>query len=175
MDLILLSGNSFSHKEWILDVEKTLHPLFGKALVQDYKHWQDNSPVIYLNDEVSILKHELAKLSEPYVVFAKSAGTLLALKSIYLKVINPVKCIFLGLPVGWGKTNGFEVGTWLRDYTVPTLFVQKTHDPAMSFVDMKEYLTRHNVQNAHFKEVPGDDHYYGDFELIKRLVKRFVF
>lgn len=174
MKLILFSGNSYTHKEWIEQVESFLRDLFDSTYIQYYKHWEDKSPVIYLDHELEVLKTAVNPSEPEYVVFAKSAGTLLALSAINKGIFKPKKCIFVGLPVVWGRTNGFNVDSWIQNYSINTLFIQKTLDPAMHFSDLKDYLQEKKVVNPNLVELPGDDHYYGDLALLKAKTADFM-
>jgi len=174
MKLILLSGNSYTHKEWIEQVEDSLRDLFDSTYIQYYKHWEDKSPVIHLDHELDVLKTAVDPKDPEYVVFAKSAGTLLALSAVNKGIFKPKRCIFVGLPVVWGRTNGFEVDSWIQDYSINTLFIQKTHDPAMFFSDLELYLQDKKVVNSSLVELPGDDHYYGDLALLKAKIAEFL-
>jgi len=174
MDLILFSGNSLIHKEWIERVEETLRSLFGRTYIQYYKHWDDKAEVIYLDKELQ----ETAKVIDDYknyVIFGKSAGTLLALKGISEQVLKPEKCVFVGLPVEWGKVHGFDVDEWMFGLDIPTLFIQKSYDPVMFYEDLKSYLHEQEVNDHQTVEIPGNDHFYNDLETLKRLVEGFCF
>ncbi len=173
MDLILFSGNSFAHKKWIRDVEEVLKPLFNKTYIQYYRHWETGEPVI-------LLDHELLEVSkvidqyENYLVFGKSAGALLGLKGIFKGILKPKKCVFVGLPVEWGKYCGFEVDKWVKKYTISTLFIQKSLDPVFFYQDMCTYLKVQEVENHKTIELEGNDHYYGDLSLFKSLITEFI-
>jgi alpha-beta hydrolase superfamily lysophospholipase len=111
----------------------------------------------------------------PYVIFAKSAGILVVLKAIKNKLLNPKKCIFAGLPVYWADENNFNVRELISDYTIPTLFIQKTADPTISFNELKQFLKDVNVQNYQMKEVPGDTHHYENVTQLRDLINEFIF
>lgn len=172
MDLILFSGNSLIHKEWIEEVEKTLKPLFDKTYIQYYKHWDDEAEVIYLDKELNEAKKVISDYQN-YVIFGKSAGTLLALKGISEGVFKPQSCVFVGLPVSWGRSYGFNVDDWIYKLDVPTLFIQKSKDPVMSYDDLVTYLDEREVNKYHTVELEGDDHYYDDLDLLKELIEGF--
>ena len=172
MDLLLFSGNSLLHKRWIEEVEKTLKPLFDKTYIHYYKHWEDKSPVIYLDYELEEVSKVLSGYKD-YAVFGKSAGTLLALKGINDGILKPEKCIFVGLPVEWGKFYGFEVDEWVLGYSLPTLFIQKSQDPVLYYDDLVRYLEEQNVSNHKTVEVPGFDHFYEDLDHLRELTEEF--
>ena len=174
MDLILFSGNSLAHKQWILDVEESLAPMFDKTYAQMYKHWEDRSPVIYLDEELEKVL-DIIKEYEDYAIFGKSAGALLALKGIREGIFKPQKCIFVGLPVDWGRVYGFKVDDWSYNYSVPTLFIQKSFDPVMFYEDLVKYIKEQNITNSEVLEISGNDHYYGDLNLLKEETEKFIY
>jgi hypothetical protein len=174
MNLILLPGNDKSNKEWIDSVDAELSPYFDRTAIHYYDHW-------WSSDDGEIdLEVELDKLAatveqfDSYVIFAKSAGVLLALYGIYEGVLAPEVCIFVGSAIPWGYERGFDLNNWLINYSVPTLFIQKTLDPALSFVDLSTLIVDKNMSGYLLKEISGDDHVYEDIAQLKQLVEGFV-
>ena len=172
MDLIFLAGESSKNKEWVEKVEDVLKPFFGKTKIQYYKNWETDANVDF-EHEFDFLKNNIKSFSS-YAVFAKSVGTVLALKGVYEKVLAPKKCIFLGTALNWAKRVGFDPDLWLRHYSVPTLFIQKEYDPAFNFNGLEKALREKKVKNYKTIKIPGDDHYYGDLEQIKLLIMEFI-
>jgi hypothetical protein len=172
-NLILLGGNSPEHKSWIYEVETELGDLFERTYIHVYKHWEENKPLIDLEYEVQKLGDTVKELKN-YVVFAKSAGCLVALKAVKDELLHPDKCVFVGLPFTWGEKNGYKCENWLKDYNVPTMFIQKSLDPADSFEKVKDLVTSHNVSNYDLREVPGDTHHYEDLTLLRELILSFL-
>lgn len=173
MNLILLAGTSIKNKNWIEEVEKNLKPLFNKTYIHYYQHWLFNSEAIDLENESKILSQKSKSLKE-YVVFAKSAGAILALKGIKEGKINPEKCIFTGMAIYFARENNFNIEEWLNNYSVPTLFIQKTNDPAYKFAKLKKLLEDKSVKNFSLLEIPGDNHSYNDMDLIKKEINEFL-
>lgn len=172
--LVLLTGNSEKTKPWIEDLAKTLQPLFSSTTAQEYDHWGKGQ------DAVLDVAAELAKLEktvahfERYVLLGKSAGCLVILKGIREGTLDPAFCIFLGLPVAWAKTNNNPLDLYLHDYAVPTLFLQKEHDPAIGAKELALLLQEKQVLNSQLVAVPGNDHHYEDLQLIKQSVQAFL-
>lgn len=174
MNLILLPGNSKSNKEWIDEVRDSLQNLFLSTHVIYYDHWfVDEKKDIDLEVEQRKLVRIAEDLDE-YVIFAKSAGSLLAIKSVREGLIHPKKCIFAGHPVNWARYKEFPIEKWIKDFAVPSLFIQKTSDPSFGFFELSNYLHENNVQEFELLEIPGDDHNYEDLELIRREIERFI-
>lgn len=173
MNLILLAGNSISNKEWVEQVEKKLASLFGRTRILYYKHWETGSDMIDFDIEIGKLS-DIAEEFGEYAIFAKSAGALLAIKGINGNKLFPKKCVFTGTAIGWSRVNNFGADEWLEGYTVPTLFIQKTSDPAFSYKELRDLLKQKNVKNYELKEIKGDDHSYSDMEMLKSEVQKFV-
>lgn len=137
MKLFLLGGNSKSNKDWIREVHANLKTHYDEAEILYYDHWEmEDNDEIDLDLEMAKLV-ELVKDCDEYMIFAKSAGTLVTLKAIHQKKLNPRKIIFVGLPVNWGKEKGYEFEEWLKSLTHPATFIQKKSDPQMSFMELK--------------------------------------
>ncbi len=173
MDLVLLPGNSLNNKQWIDEVKIALGPTFNKTRVLYYSHWQTGDSLIDFEKEQTALKALTQDLGD-LVIFAKSAGCLLILKMISQSKLKPKKCIFVGAALLWGEAQGWEVKSWLKDFSIPTLFIQKSLDPAISFKDLENQLVEAKVQNYKLVEIPGDDHHYDDVTQLKNLVLEFV-
>lgn len=171
MKLLLLAGNSLHNKEWIEEVERTLAPHFNQTLVHYYRHWSTGDELIDLEYELERLTTSLGDLAD-WVVFAKSAGTILIIRGCYEKKIKPIKCVFAGTAIGWAEARGLSVHEWLRNYSIPTLFIQKTLDPAISYRDLEQLLS--GVANAVAKEIPGDNHSYEDLSVLENEITRFL-
>jgi hypothetical protein len=174
MHLVLLPGNSKYNKEWIDEVRDYLGDLFVSTHVLYYDHWFVEEDIeIDLEVEQKKLLAIVENLDE-YVIFAKSAGSLVTIKSIHEKLIEPKFCIFTGHPVNWARYRNYPVEQWIKDYAIPTLFIQKTTDPVFSFKELGEYLQLHNVQNLKLVEQEGDDHHYSDLALLRSEIEAFL-
>ena len=173
MKLILLPGNNAGNESWIRQVRDSLQDKFDGSYLQGYDHWSSGKPVIDLDAELQKLA-SADVMKDSYAVFGKSAGVVLALKGISEGKIHPRKCIFVGTPVYWCKQNSFPLSDWLEGYSVPTLFVQKTRDPAATFEFLKGYLAKRNVQKHTMVEMPGDDHDYAEIDELKRIITEYI-
>ncbi|MBU1088713.1 hypothetical protein KKA02_02440, partial [Patescibacteria group bacterium] len=144
MRLILLGGNDVVNKEWIKKIERVLKPNFVSTKILNYDHWQTNQPMIDLDKEKEKLT-KIAKNSGNFVIFAKSAGILIVLKTIFENKISPKKCIFVGIPLKWARENNFDIDTWFNNYSTSTLVIQHTKDPFASSEELKQFLSDKNV------------------------------
>lgn len=202
MNLILLPGNSPENKDWIDELRKLFQPDFETVWVQYWQHWQtplesenDNNLKQYLSlypehkrtfltgqtDEPVIdLEKELARLiknidlSKDYAIFAKSAGVALALKGVFENKIKPTACVFAGAPIFWARANDFAIDKWLKDFSLPTLFIQQTQGPAISSKELAEVLKNLNVKNYQLIEVEGDSHHCPDTKQLHSFTVEFL-
>ncbi len=172
MNLILLGGNSIDNKKWIEDVETCLKPLFQSTTVISYDHWQTGEWMINLDKEKEKLAQTAKNFGE-YIIFAKSAGSLVTVKAIFEKSISPQKCIFAGIPLNWARKSNFDVNTWYKDYSIPTLAIQHTNDPLASSKELSEFLSQ-LTKTVKVEELPGDTHDYDELDTIKKLVSDFI-
>src|SRR3989344_705008 len=171
MKLFLLPGNSASNESWIERVKSELNDVFEDLQIQYYAHWKRNDvKVVDLDAELENLLAETSRVPA-YCIFAKSAGALLALRGIYEAKVKPAKCIFVGLPVLWARQNGFDIDRWIKNYSIQSLFIQQSGDPAFSFSQLKDYLANNNVRNYKLVQVMGKDH---DYQNINELKKHIV-
>lgn len=173
MDLVLLAGNSAENKEWIEEVRDALKPLFDTCVIQYYKHWKAGEPLIDLDYELDVLVN-LVKGFDEHSIFAKSAGVVLTVKGVHERKIKPSKCIFVGTPIPWARALGENVDAWFKNFFIPALFIQQTHDPAFHYKDLEEYVEEMKMSNAKLVELSGDNHHYEDVPKIKKFVGCFL-
>jgi len=173
MDLILLSGNSKMTKEWIESVEEKLKGFFANTHIQYYDHWENGKEIIDLEKELSKL-HKYTKSKKEYLIFAKSAGVALTLKGVAEKKIFPKKCLFLGIPVNWCKQVNFPIEKWMENFNIPSIFIQKSQDPAISADELKNLIEKNNVKSYDLVNIPGNDHHYEDLNQIKKQMEKLI-
>ena len=173
MNLIVLAGNSIENQPWAEDVKKLFEPYFSSVSIQEYKHWKSDESLLNIDLEVESLK-DLAIDCDEYIVFAKSAGSLVTAKAIQMGKISPAKCIFVGIPFDWARTNNFAAEEWLTAITQPTLVIQHSEDPFASARQVSEFIGEIQSDNFVLKEIPGDTHEYREYESIEKMVVDFA-
>ncbi len=173
MNALLLSGNSLRNKDWIHQLDSQVAPLFGKTLVHEYLHWQTGQPLIDLDAELKLLEPNLPELGE-YVIIAKSAGSVLALKGINQRLLSPAKCFFMGLPLAYINEQILPAGQWLAACQMPVMIIQNSFDPVGSYQAAKDYLLESAASQCQLIEVAGDSHDYEDYPCLKQLLADFL-
>ncbi|MFW5853260.1 MAG: alpha/beta family hydrolase [Patescibacteria group bacterium] len=165
MNLVILPGNSLNNKEWATLVSKSFISDFNYIYKQSYDHWKSGEEFINLDKEIEKLIENIPE--PPFFVLAKSAGSILTVKAIIEGKLKPEKCVFLGFPLNWVRENNFPLDYWLEDYSVPTLIIQKTNDPVTSYKELVNSKIIQKKENIKTLEIPGADHKYNNFGLIK--------
>lgn len=173
MELILLSGNSVNTKGWIESVEEELRGLFDSTHIQYYKHWKSGEKLIDIEYELDALIKYLENKGN-YIIFAKSAGSIIALKGIAEGKLSPEKCMFAGVPIKWCDELNLPVREWIKDYSTPTFFIQKTNDPIMDAKGLNGLLESSKVKKYKFIEIKGNDHHYENLTELRNLMKELL-
>lgn len=170
MHIIYLAGNSLNNQTWIEKV-KVKFDAFSEGEILYYDHWQTGEKWINLERESKKLA-ELVKDKINYFVFAKSIGSVLALKNIYEGILNPKKMVICGLPYRAGKEEFKEIDECLKTLKVPTMFIQNEFDPVYGFDELAETLANNSPDDYHLIKKPGNStHDYEDYENLIKQVK----
>lgn len=171
MNIILLGGNNVGNRKWINGMENLLKPHFKTHTLQ-YKHWETGDEWINPEQELKRLA-DLAGRLKDYTIFARSAGTMITLMGKWKRFINPRQCVFVGMSIKWSAYFDPDYDRWLKNFTTPSLVIQKSHDPAISSDKLRTFLNTRHFSDYQLKEIPGDDHYYGNIEQLRDLTIDF--
>jgi hypothetical protein len=170
MNLLLLGGNSPHNKDWIEQVEKELKNLFDETKIQYYDHWIGKSISANPKKELEKAMQNVEGWSD-YMIFAKSFGTSLSFHGINNGLLKPIKCIFVGVPLGRSPDKQRE---FFSGYSIPTLFIQQTKDRHMHFSELNEALKKNNAENYKLVEIEGSDHKYHDTKKLREYIEDFI-
>ncbi len=172
MHIIYLAGNSLSNKDWIEKV-KSEFDHFSTGEIPYYDHWTSENKFINFEAESQKLT-KLVKNQNNYCVFAKSVGTILALKTIYEKTFNPQKAIFCGHPYLLAKKAKLPISDYLKSLSIPVAFVQNEFDPLYRHKQLKGTLKKYSPANySLIKNTNIDTHSYDNYKKLVSLAKRF--
>lgn len=170
MHIIYLAGNNPSNKAWIEKV-KSEFDSFSTGDILYYDHWQSGEKWINLEKESKKLT-ELVKDKTDYFVFSKSIGSVLALKNVFEKTLNPQKMIICGHPYQAAKQKNIAIDGYLKSLSVPTMFIQNEFDPVYSFEELQSILKENSPADYHLINNPNNNtHDYGDYEELAKLTK----
>ncbi len=173
MKVIILPGNDKSNKDWLDNAADAFSDISDDRYKLYLSHWDSGEKIIDFDVELEKLTKNI-KDEKEYVIFAKSAGAMLAVYGVYKGEIKPTKCIFVGLPIDWAAKNNFPLKEWLKKFSIPALIIQNSDDPITSFKDLQSELSELDKSNIEVIEIAGNDHKYIDFDLIKEKAKNFI-
>lgn len=168
----MLSGNSHTNRKWIYDVKDQFADMFDSIYVQDYRHWETGEGWIDLEHELSVLKEQTQNLQEPYGIFAKSIGTVLAVQAVRQGVLKPDFLLFCGVPLNFIIENNFQFFNELKACSLPTTLVHNEHDVVGSAADLKRYLG--DELGSKVIVTAGNTHNYEDYALLRAEVNQLM-
>jgi len=146
MKIFYLAGNAPHNRGWIEEVKKHFDT-FSEGEILYYDHWQSGKEWIDLETELKKLK-EMVKDETDYFIFAKSIGTILALKAIDEKIIFPKANFLCGLPYKSAKELNLPIDNYLESLKIPTIFVQNEFDPVASYKEIEKVFSKHKPEAA---------------------------
>lgn len=173
MKIVLLGGNSPSNIFWLEAMENELKKEHNDVFTHRYSHWDTNIQLIELDKELKNLQKELEN-EKQYVIVGKSAGALLALKGVSERKLSPSACVFMGTAILWGREKGFDVNRWVKGFSVPTLFIQKSGDPAIAPDALENLLKESSSQNYKLHVMLGEEHEYAEYQELSQTIISFL-
>jgi predicted alpha/beta hydrolase family esterase len=173
--LLILPGNSPRNQAWGEAAAEFFSGQFDEIYLQLYNHWETGEKVIDVPDELDkiLATVENDGPDDEWYVCAKSVGSLVALIAVQEEIIQPIKCIFFGMPLDTAAEELFK-DDWsaLTDFAVPTLVFHNDNDPVANFA-----FTKNEVESLGeefiFKALTGDTHDYLDFANYEADIKEF--
>lgn len=175
MHLIILPGNSKQFNEvWLDESAEQYGELFESVTKHVFHHWENNTENISVSNEVEKLAEEANKLEGEYMIFAKSAGTVVTTKAIAEGKINPVKCVFVGAPWDSFAQEQGNFDEWVKSLTMPLIFIQQTNDMFFKHAQLEELLEKYQLPDYELIEIEGENHAYDNYDFIKNLLSDFI-
>jgi hypothetical protein len=166
MNLIMLSGESQKSQAWIGTVHDHVADLFDETHVQQYAHWRRPNGKINFTKELTVLEKQVANWKAPYIVFAKSIGTLLTAKALDAGILEPEHVVLTGIPLVAVPKQHPNFGVSLSVYKEEVTIIQNDNDPYGSAMAVRQYLRAHDLASAVIETV-GSTHDYLDLDLIR--------
>ena len=174
--MIILSGNSLKNKAWGELMLAEYGPRFDSVCKLAYDHWTSGESNINFMSEESKLAAHVATLAldTEIILFAKSAGSLLAFMAVAHGVVTPAKCIFFGIPFDLAAGNIFK-DNWgaVETFSIPAIAFHNTNDPTTSYECTRDTLIEHNSAIT-LIETDELDHWYGDTVTYNRTIIPFL-
>lgn len=153
-------------------MEEQLASLFDETTIHEYQHWLSWEGSMDIEKEINLVYSKI-KDQKDLVIFAKSLGTVLAMKLMIDQWFLPKKCIFVWLPLWYIKNMWFSLKTYLSKISCPVLFIQNKEDPAGSYLEVVGEVSQIS-NDFSFVELPGNDHDYSDVEKLSEIVSWFM-
>ena len=159
MNILLLPGAGAKNEKWIEEVSRAYEPYYDEVRVLHYLHWNNKDLDFDLEQELNRLAKKVVGL-EPYVVFAKSAGCILACAAIAKELIHPKACLFAGLPLAIIQNHNLPIYRWLAESKCGITFMQNENDPLGIYEDVRYFVSKLPKKNTQIYKLPGDTHDY---------------
>ncbi|MEK7638590.1 MAG: hypothetical protein AAB388_00335 [Patescibacteria group bacterium] len=165
--LLILPGNGAHNKAWGEAAAEALLPHFDIVYLQHYNHWDTQNAAIDFAAEIEKISITVEGTDEDepgdWYVCAKSVGALLAILAFGGGAIDPLKCVFFGMPLAMASEGIFK-DDWslLKEFVVPTFAFHNEHDPTADYSFTKEKLDAFAPAMT-FKTLSGSTHDYLDF------------
>ena len=172
MKTLLLPGNSIENKPWIREIAESFSDSFDEVITHEYDHWEKELPAMNFELELERLKNKVSETDE-YVIFAKSAGCILALLAIQQGIVKSSCIVFVAIPFNWSRAEQYPIAKYLQKPPTQILFITKEKDPLCQYKDLEQYLLDNKVNNYKLELYdvagePNDIHHYADTEMLKK-------
>lgn len=170
--LVVLPGNSLKNKAWGELVASHYGLQFDSVFIMEYDHWESGEANIDFTCEAGKLEAHITTLpvGVEITLFAKSAGSLLALKVIQQKMFIPKQAVFFGMPLDLAVDNLFK-DSWsaVSELTIPTIVFHNEADPTTSYEFTKSILESQNPAVTLITTYESD-HWYGDLKTYDKFI-----
>lgn len=163
MKILGLPGIKPVTEQWMKQLLDSLELGQSETTVQQYQCWSRPGSGLDMK-----LEADIAASTCPDLVVAKSIGTRVAIYAFAQGMLSVKTCVFLGIPLRGCSSE--ESGTLQQlCAAVPILLIQQTADPAGGYHDLVSLIPE--TQNCGKREVPGNDHMYGDIPRLKQIIE----
>jgi len=169
--ILVLGGGSPRNADWVDSCGGYFESEYNQVFSIHYDHWTRGEKVIDFALEMEKIKSVVGN-QENLHIFAKSIGTILALKCIQAGIIGPKKCVFFGMPL---KIYSELYDDWsiLSELDTPALVFHNDNDSTADYNFTKNKVTELSPQ-LEFKTLSGDNHDYLDFEQYQEEIRQFT-
>lgn len=162
--LIVLPGNSLKNKAWGELMLEMYTSQFDSAFMLEYDHWVSGEATIdFVREEEKLRAHVATMPADTEIIlFAKSAGSLLAFLAIHHRAITPSHCVFFGIPFDLAADNLFK-DDWspVAAFSIPAIAFHNVADPTVSYEFTKTILETY-APKITLITTNETDHWYGD-------------
>ncbi len=172
--LLVLGGNSVRNRQWGEACVDCFRSEFDSVFFPHYDHWSSGAAHIDLEVEMRKVNETVTGAGQGgWYIFAKSIGSVLALRAIERGIISPAKCVFFGMPLNIMAAKYGENWSYLSSFKVPALAFHNDQDPTADYRFTAEKL-REFSPNTVLQTDRGDTHDYLDFAAYRPTIKEFL-
>jgi len=166
MKLFVLGGLSHKNESWVLDVCKSFDSEY-ECVPVFYDHWKNESSI---NFELECKKlRDLVANEKSYALFAKSAGVLVVLKTVFEYDIKPLQCFFIGTPYTYSHKIKMPLEEFAYAIPLRTTFIQNEFDPACSYEKLVQIL-KNKFPILNIPDAASHDY---DIAILKQMMRSF--
>lgn len=174
--LLVLAGGSQRNQVWGEACAEACRDEFDMTFFIHYDHWAEGEKNINFETELEKIAATVEGTGEEseWYIFAKSIGSILTLKAVGEKVIEPSKCVFFGMPLNLVADSMLEPD-WklLSDFSIPSIEFHNDSDPTADYAFTTEKLDEY-AKSIKIETLAGDNHDYLDFDSYKEKINNFL-
>ncbi|MCU0678621.1 MAG: hypothetical protein MUF19_03510 [Candidatus Pacebacteria bacterium] len=174
--LIVLSGNSPKNKAWGELMLEHYSAQFDSSFMLSYDHWENGAGNIdFAREEEKLCAHVSSlPAGTEVILFAKSAGSLLAFLAVSHQAVMPARCVFFGIPFDLAADLQFkEAWESVSSFAIPALAFHNIEDPTTSYEFTKDILTKY-APRITLITTNESDHWYGDTSSYDTIINSFL-
>jgi predicted alpha/beta hydrolase family esterase len=168
MKIVLLSGQSYSNKEWIERVQEKFLEKYTDVEIMYYEHWDRQEGKADVELETERFLKLTNNLTNNYILFAKSIGTVIFLNSLEKLEKQPQKVVMVGVPNDIAKEKGYDFKQLKISIKCDVDIYQKESDPMASYGSIKGIEGRSVKVNKY--ECIGEENNTHDYENLAYLL-----
>lgn len=174
--LLVLAGGSLRNKVWGEACVNYFKNQFDVTFLIHYDHWESGESNINFETELEKIAQRVKEAGEEgeWYIYAKSIGSILALKAVDKGLIVPTKCVFFGMPfsvvMDTVVKSEFQV---ITSFSVNTLAIHNLEDPTAIF-DVTKKIVEQNMPTVTLVTMNANNHDYLDFSLYKTDIDSFT-
>ncbi|MEY2665163.1 MAG: hypothetical protein RLZZ480_268 [Candidatus Parcubacteria bacterium] len=174
--LLVLAGGSRRNEAWGEACAEYFRSQFDLVCFIRYEHWATGESNLDFDAEIAKIAANVEGAGEEgeWYVFAKSIGSILALKAAAADAIKPTKCVFFGMPFSVVKDSLFR-DDWmpLENFKIPALAFHNDNDPTAEYGLAQEKIAT-LAPSIKFRTLFGDNHDYLDFGAYEANINSFL-
>ena len=173
--LLILPGNSERNRAWGEVCAEYFKDAYDLTCLIHYDHWGTEQTTIDFEAELEKIAAtaEGAHDEGDWVIFAKSIGSVLALKAVTTRAIKPRRAVFFGMPLELVADTEGPHWSLLKSFTIPAIAFHNDADPTATYAYTKDTLAAY-APTITLETLAGDTHDYLHFAAYEPAIKTFL-